>query len=108
MKTEIEEFAASYQVGSIVYVTENLKRALLTEINNLKTAYGRAMNEKAALDMKKTFDFIEELQKRLNRPCQDLDDIRTHMKCLNEIKEQEISIDRTIGPIEETYIMLNK
>jgi dynein heavy chain len=108
MQTEIEEFAASYQVGSIVYITEHLKRALLTEINNWKTAYGRAMNEKAALDMKKTFDFIEELQKRINRPCQDLDDIRTHMKGLNEIKEQEISIDRTIGPIEETYVMLNK
>ena len=108
MQTEIEEFASSYQVGSIVYVTENLKRALLTELNNWKTAYGRSMNEKAALDMKKTFDFIEELQKRLNRPCQDLDDIRSHMKGLNEIKEQEILIDRTIGPIEETYAMLNK
>ena len=59
MQTEIEEFASSYQVGSIVYVTENLKRALLTELNNWKTAYGRSMNEKAALDMKKTFDFIE-------------------------------------------------
>jgi dynein heavy chain len=108
MQTEIEEFASNYQVGSIVYMTDNLKRALLTEINNWKLAYGRAMNDKAASDMKKTFDFIDELQKRINRPCQDLDDIRSHMKALNEIKEQEIMIDRTIAPVEETYGMLNK
>lgn len=80
----------------------------MTEINNWKLAYGKAMNEKASSDMEKTFVFIEDLQKRLSRPCQDLDDIRAHMKSLNEIKEQEILIDRTIAPVEETYAMLNK
>lgn len=108
MQIEIEEFAQSYQVGSIVYVTENLKRALLTEINNWKLAFGKAINEKTANDMTKIFDLVDDLQKRLSRPCKDLDDIRSHMKALGEIREQEIMIDRMIGPIEETYTMLNK
>jgi len=30
------------------------------------------------------------------------------MNGLNLIKEREIQIDRTITPIEETYVMLNK
>lgn len=30
------------------------------------------------------------------------------MNALNQIKEKEIQIDRTITPIEETYVMLNK
>ena len=108
MQIEIEEFALSYQVGSIVYVTENLKRALLTEITNWKLAFGKAVNEKTESDMKKIFDLLEDLQKRLSRPCKDLDDIRSHMKALGEIRDQEIMIDRMIGPIEETYTMLNK
>lgn len=66
------------------------------------------MNEKAALDMKHLLDMVEDIQKRLSRPCKDLDDIRAHMAALNQIKEKEIEIDRTITPIEETYAMLNK
>lgn len=108
MQTEIEEFPSTYQVGSIIYVTENLKRSLLTEISNWKFAYGKAMNEKAALDMKNLLELVEDIQKRLSRPCKDLEDIRAHMAALNQIKEKEIQIDRTITPIEETYAMLNK
>jgi dynein heavy chain len=108
MQTEIEEFPSTYQVGSIIYVTDNLKRSLLTEISNWKLAYGKAMNEKAALDMKNMLELIEDIQKRLSRPCKDLEDIRAHMAALNQIKEKEIQIDRTITPIEETYAMLNK
>jgi dynein heavy chain len=108
MQTEIEEFQNSYQVGSIIYVTENLKRSLLQEISNWKIAYGKAMNDKAALDMKNLVELIEDVQKRLSRPVKDLDDVRAHMNALNQIKEKEIQIDRTITPIEETYIMLNK
>jgi dynein heavy chain len=66
------------------------------------------MNEKAATDMKNLLEQIEDIQKRLSRPCKDLDDIRAHMNALNQIKEKEIEIDRTITPIEETYAMLNK
>ena len=71
-------------------------------------AYGKAMNNKAALDMRNLLETIEDTQKKLSRPCKDLDDIRSHMNSLNQIKEKEIEIDRTITPIEETYAMLNK
>ena len=108
MQSDIEEYAPSYQVGSIIYLTENLKRSLLLEISNWRLAYGKAMNEKAAQDMKELMETIEDLQKRLSRPCKDLDDIRAHMAALNQIKENEIKIDRTITPVEETYSMLNK
>lgn len=108
MQAEIEEFPPSYQVGSIIYVTEDLKRSLLTEIVNWKMAYGKAMNNKASLDMRNLLETIDDTQKKLSRPCKDLDDIRSHMNSLNQIKEKEIEIDRTITPIEETYTMLNK
>ena len=108
MQTEIEELPSTFQVGSIIYMTDSLKRALLAEITNWKQAYGKEMNEKAASDMRHLLEMIDEIQKRLSRPCNDLDDIRAHMAALNQIKEREIEIDRTITPIEETYAMLNK
>ena len=108
MQIEIEEFSNSYQVGSIIYITDSLKRSLLQEISNWKMAYGKAMNERASADMRQLVEMIEDVQKRLSRPCKDLDDVRAHMNALNLIKEKEIQIDRTITPIEETYAMLNK
>ena len=89
-------------------MTEDLKRSLLTEIGNWKMAYGKAMNNKASLDMRNLLETIDDTQKKLSRPCKDLDDIRSHMNSLNQIKEKEIEIDRTITLIEETYAMLNK
>jgi len=53
-------------------------------------------------------DKVEDIQKRLTRPCNDLDDVRTHMGALAEIRQSEILIDQTITPIEETYAMFNK
>lgn len=108
MEADIDEFPLSFQVGSIVFFTENLKRGLKTEINNWKMSYAKALNDKSSQDMQMVFDKIEDIQKRLLRPCKDLDDVRTHMGALSEIRQNEILIDQTITPVEETYAMLNK
>lgn len=108
MEADIDEFPQSYQVGSIVFFTENLKRGLKTEINNWKLAYAKALNEKSSSDMQMVFDKIDDIQKRLSRPCKDLDDVRTHMGALAEIRQNEIFIDQTITPVEETYAMFNR
>lgn len=50
--------------------------------------------------MKEIFDFIKDVDNRLNRPIKDLDDIRLTMTALNELRENEIRIDMTVGPIE--------
>ncbi len=42
------------------------------------------------------------------RPVKDLDDVRSHMAALAEIRENETRIDMTITPIEEAYGMLNR
>lgn len=52
--------------------------------------------------MENIFMLIEEFNKKLNRPIKDLDDIRIAMAALKEIREQQISIDFQVGPIEVT------
>lgn len=50
--------------------------------------------------MENIFAVVEEFQKKLNRPIKDLDDIRIAMAALKEIREQQISTDFQVGPIE--------
>ena len=89
-------------------MTEMLKMALVTETKNWKQAYAKFLNEKCAKEMDEILEFFDGMQKRLGRPVKDLDDIRSHMSGLAEIRESEIRIDMTIQPIEEAYVMLNK
>lgn len=50
--------------------------------------------------MEMIFTFIEETDRKLNRRIEDLDDIRTAMSALKDIRELQISIDSQVGPIE--------
>ena len=98
----------SYRLGPVIFMTEKLKLALITETKSWKLAYGRALNDKCGREMDEILDFFDVMMKRLSRPVKDLDDVRSHMAALSEIREAEIRIDMTIGPIEESYSMLNR
>ncbi|XP_071824188.1 dynein axonemal heavy chain 5-like [Apostichopus japonicus] len=97
-----------YNVGALALFTENLKLALTTETRAWQLAFAKACNEKYRSNMNDIFEFIEETGKKLSRPIKDLDDIRLAMLTLKDVREKEISIDMQIGPIEESYALLNK
>ncbi|KAI8792083.1 dynein heavy chain 5, axonemal [Biomphalaria glabrata] len=108
LEMNIEEMVPSFRVGSVIFLTEQLKLALVTETRNWMMAYAKALNEKCSREMDSINDFVDNLMKRLSRPIKDLDDVRAAMAALNEIRDNEIRIDLTITPIEETYALLNK
>lgn len=105
---DIEEIVPSFRVGSVIFLTEQLRMSLVTETRNWKLAYAKALNEQCGQEMDQINDFVDNLMKRLSRPIKDLDDVRAAMASLNEIRENEIRIDMTITPIEETYALLNR
>ena len=80
--------------------SEDLKLGLTTETKAWRMHYGKLCNKKYSTEMEEIFNFIEDLQKRLSRPIKDLDDIRHAMASLKDIRENEIRIDMSIGPIE--------
>ncbi|XP_052807224.1 dynein axonemal heavy chain 5-like isoform X2 [Mya arenaria] len=108
LETELEEIQPSYRVGSVTFMSDPLKLALITEARNWKLAFSKALNDKCAQDMDEILDFTDNQMKKLSRPVKDLDDIRSQMASLAEIREASIRIDMTIQPIEEAYAMLNK
>ncbi|XP_051871749.1 dynein axonemal heavy chain 5 [Pristis pectinata] len=108
LENQIDELPSCYEVGSVQFDTQHLKLSLIQECRVWKRAFGTALNRKTATEMDEIFSFIENLSKRLNRPINDLDDVRGAMAALKEIRDAEIKIDMTIEPIEETYALLNK
>ncbi|XP_074682150.1 dynein axonemal heavy chain 5 isoform X5 [Strix aluco] len=95
-------------VGAVALYTADLKLALRAEIKAWITLLGCRCNKKYRTEMEAIFAFIEETGKKLNRHIKDLDDIRIAMSALKEIRELQISIDSQVGPIEESYALLNK
>lgn len=108
LELEITNLPPSRRVGSVVFMTERLKEALVEECRAWKLAFGKALNQKCATEMDEVLDLFDNLMKRLCRPVKDLDDVRGHMGALAELRENEIRLDMTITPIEEAYAILNK
>ncbi|XP_062925653.1 dynein axonemal heavy chain 5 [Mobula hypostoma] len=95
-------------VGALALYTADLKLAITSETKAWMCAFGQHCSTKYRTEMENIFAFIEEAGKKLNRPIKDLDDIRIAMAALKEIREQQISVDFQVGPIEESYALLNK
>ncbi|KAM8731517.1 dynein axonemal heavy chain 5 [Acanthopagrus schlegelii] len=108
LEVQISELPAFCSVGSIVFDTEQLKLALTQECRLWKRAFGAALNCRASADMDDIFSFVDGLTKRLQRPITDLEDVRGAMAALKEVREEEVRIDATIGPVEESFALLNK
>ncbi|TKC53227.1 hypothetical protein EI555_007550, partial [Monodon monoceros] len=94
--------------GTIALYTADLKFTLTAETKAWMVVIGRHCNKKYRSEMENIFTLVEEFSKKLNRPIKDLDDVRIAMVALKEIREQQISIDFQVGPIEESYALLNK
>uniref|UniRef100_A0A673Z5Z6 Dynein heavy chain 5, axonemal-like n=1 Tax=Salmo trutta TaxID=8032 RepID=A0A673Z5Z6_SALTR len=108
MEAQIEDLPASCTVGSVLFHTDHLKLSLTQECRAWKRAFGAALNSQASADMADIYSFVECLTKRLQRPVEDLEDVRGAMASLREVREAEIRIDATIGPVEESFSLLNR
>ena len=65
--------------------------------------YAKLLNAKTQKDMEEIFAFSDGMLKNMARPIEDLEDVRLAMNCLKDIRENEISLDTMMGPIEAGY-----
>jgi dynein heavy chain len=94
--------------GAISLNTEQLKVMLVTEAKQWRVYHGRAMSHYYQSIMDEIFISIEDWSKIISKPLNDLDDVRTVMATLKDIRENEIRIDECLGPIEECYTLLQR
>ena len=95
----------SIPAGCIALSSDQLKLALCTEAKSWRVCYGHTMRTKYQTVMEEVFKSIDDWTKRLSRPLNDLDDIRSVMATLKEIRENEIQTDMQLDPIEVTKII---
>ncbi|XP_059138117.1 LOW QUALITY PROTEIN: dynein axonemal heavy chain 8 [Peromyscus eremicus] len=105
---EIDELKPIIVVGALELHTEPMKLALSIEAKAWKMLLCRYLNEEYKKKMSDMITFINEYLKKLSRPIRDLDDVRFAMEALSCIRENEIQMDMTLGPIEEAYGILNR
>lgn len=108
LSNEINSYPEFIEIGAIAVETELLKSGIISEIKLWKVFFGKQCNTKYRLMIEEVLTFIEDCYKKLQRPINDLDDIREAMQALREFRENEIRIDLCIVPIEESYAMLQK
>lgn len=100
LEAEVQQEPDAITAGALALKTEELKRTLSIEAQQWRVRYGRTMSQHYQRIMDEIFKSIEEWTSLLSRPLKDLDDIRSVMATLKEIRENEIRIDRFLGPIE--------
>ena len=81
-------------------VSEPFKLALRVEIKAWKLLFGHSINNKYRQRMDGITQFVSEYSKRLSRQINDLEDVRNAMAALEDIRQNQIRIDMTLGPIE--------
>ncbi|NXF87312.1 DYH8 protein, partial [Eubucco bourcierii] len=108
LEKEIEDFKPIFILGPLELHTEPLKTALATEAKTWKMLLCRYLNEEYKNKMTNMMSFITVYLKKLSQPLRDLDDIRSAMEALSIIRENNIEMDMTLGPIEEAYAILSK
>ena len=95
-----------FPIGPFAIFTDRLKYTFNQEIREWIVLYGQSCKAQYEKQMKDLFIFIEDIEKRLAREIKDLDDIRLIMLAVKDLRENEIRIDMSIIPIEESYAML--
>ncbi|CAH0765998.1 unnamed protein product [Bemisia tabaci] len=84
----------------LVVSVEKLKFGLLTEIKTCNHRLGNALKKKFHREMDYVYAVINEMDRKLDKPIRDLDDVRLIMETLKKIREQEVDMELKIEPIE--------
>lgn len=58
------------------------------------------MRKKYKREMDYVYAIMNDLERKLERPIRDLDDVRTVMETLKKIREQEVDMELKIDPVE--------
>ncbi|KAI8431136.1 hypothetical protein MSG28_001183, partial [Choristoneura fumiferana] len=74
----------------------------------IKTLIGQAMRKKYKREMDYVYAIMNDLERKLERPIRDLDDVRSVMETLKKIREQEVDMELKIDPVEEAFNVITR
>ncbi|XP_063235253.1 dynein axonemal heavy chain 5 [Bacillus rossius redtenbacheri] len=92
----------------LAVATDKLKLSLLTEVRSCTCRIGQVLKKKYRREMDYVYAVMNEMDRKLDRPIRDLDDVRLVMETLKKIREQEVDMELRIDPIEEAFNVVTR
>ena len=108
IEAELESEQTDFRYGKMIVKTLDFKDSVKNEIRQWINLIGRAMQQKYRSEMEHIIAQINDLDKKLERPMNDLDDIRIIMETQKKIRESEIDLDMKIELVENAFTMMCK
>ncbi|KAL1130923.1 hypothetical protein AAG570_012164 [Ranatra chinensis] len=94
--------------AAICIAVDKLKLGLQTELKTCINKIGQILRKKYTREMDYVYAVMSEMERKLERPVRDLDDVRMVMETLKKIREQEVDMELRIEPIEEAFNILTR
>ena len=104
LSTEKDEF----RFGSILISTSAFKATLDNELQQWINMLTKAVHFKYKREMDFIIAQLNDFDRKLDRPINDLDDIRIIMETQKKIREIEIDLDMKIETVEEAFTLIAK
>lgn len=98
----------NYSNNNLLNFSEKLKYGLTIEVKSCNRRIGQLLRKKYHREMDYVYAVMNEMERKLERPIRDLDDIRMVIETLRKIRENEVDMDLKIEPIEEAFNVLTR
>ena len=107
-KSQLSTEKNDFRFGTILISTKEFKKTLEHEIAQWINMLTKAVHVKYKREMDFIIAQITDLDRKLDRPINDLDDIRIIMETQKKIREIEIDLDMKIETVEEAFTLIAK
>lgn len=105
---EIRFIPPVHNVGALQLRTQNLKTGLIHQAIDWTVLYSSKLHSQAYKKLEILLDYILQAERRLQRQVNDLNDLRSVMDHLKDIRDRESGIQMEISPVMDMYRLLEK
>ena len=106
VEREIAHIAPVHNIGALSLETAPLKYSLRSEAAAWKAQYAQNLHEQAKQQLDGILTWMRDTNRNLKREVKDLDDVRSAIGILKEVRERESMVDAYLGPVEEMFHLL--
>eukprot|EP00698_Gefionella_okellyi_P007649 TRINITY_DN186_c0_g2_i2.p1 TRINITY_DN186_c0_g2~~TRINITY_DN186_c0_g2_i2.p1 ORF type:complete len:4464 (+),score=1326.13 TRINITY_DN186_c0_g2_i2:41-13432(+) len=108
VESQVAAIQATHNIGALRLETGSLKNSLKAEASNWKAQYANKWHEDALRRLRELQEEMSIATKALSIEIVELDDLKSVMDKLREIRENDADIDMRFAPVIDTYALLLK
>ncbi|KAG8468097.1 hypothetical protein KFE25_007149 [Diacronema lutheri] len=106
VEAEITKIAPVHNIGALSLETGPLKSSLMSEANAWKAQYAQNLHRQARTELDRISQWLHDMNRNLKREVNDLDDVRSAVTYLEQLRDKEANLDAEYGPVEDMYALL--